>query len=165
MRQFSIRTLMAVIVGSVVGLAALRNANELWAGITLLGAVAAVCFALMGAVMLRGTERVWCGGFVFLGGIYLACAFVPWLSGEFQPIPGTTQILRGLFPYLSPPTTGGTTTQNNVARLERQTRRASFNRVGHSLFALFAGLAGGTGAVWFYRRRKRAELAGGETQA
>jgi hypothetical protein len=35
MRQFSIRTFMAVIVVSAVGLAALGNANELWAEVML----------------------------------------------------------------------------------------------------------------------------------
>jgi hypothetical protein len=32
-----------------------------------------------------------------------------------------------------------------------------FGRVGHSLFALLAGLVGGTVAVWFYERRERQE--------
>jgi hypothetical protein len=40
---------MTVIVASAIGPAILRSANELTAGLTLLGAVAAVCFALMGA--------------------------------------------------------------------------------------------------------------------
>jgi hypothetical protein len=31
-----------------------------------------------------------------------------------------------------------------------------FQRVGHSLFTLLAGLLGGTVAVWFYMRRERA---------
>ena len=34
-RRLSIRTLMAVILASAVGLAALRNANEVWAGMML----------------------------------------------------------------------------------------------------------------------------------
>ena len=41
MRRFSLRTLMAFIVVSAVGLAALRNANEFWAGIMLLALLAA----------------------------------------------------------------------------------------------------------------------------
>jgi hypothetical protein len=34
-----------------------------------------------------------------------------------------------------------------------------FLLVGHCLFALLAGLVGGTVAVWFWRRRERAEAA------
>jgi hypothetical protein len=34
-----------------------------------------------------------------------------------------------------------------------------FQRVGHVLFALLAGLVGGMVAAWFYTRRARAEAA------
>jgi hypothetical protein len=36
-----------------------------------------------------------------------------------------------------------------------------FQGVGHSLFALLVGLAGGTVAVWFYARQERAEAGAG----
>jgi hypothetical protein len=161
-RRFSIKTLMAVIVVSAIGLAVLRTANELSAGLMLLGAVAAVCVALMGAVILRGTDRASCAGFVFLGGIYLACAFAPWLSGEFQPIPGTSQILEDLFSQIAPLTTGGNTPEEqSMAWIARQARLASFCQIGHCLFGLLAGLIGGTVAVWLYRRRLRTDVGAG----
>ena len=85
MRRFSIRTLMAVIVVFAVGLAALINANSLWAAMMLLISLAAVGIDVMGAVILRGGEHSWWAGFAFFGGAYLALAFAPWLSDTFQP--------------------------------------------------------------------------------
>ena len=94
MRRFSILSIMAFIVVAAIGLAALRNANDLWAGMLLLLALAAVAIAMMGAVILRGGERYWWAGFAFFGGGYLAVAVGPWLSDTFQPQLGTTQVLR-----------------------------------------------------------------------
>jgi hypothetical protein len=94
MRRFSIRSLTALIVAAAIGLAALRDANDLWAGMLLLLALAAVAIAMIGAVILRGGERYWWAGFAFFGGGYLAVAVGPWLSDTFQPQLGTTQVLR-----------------------------------------------------------------------
>jgi hypothetical protein len=106
MRRFSIRSLMAFIVVAAVGLAALGNANELWAGMLLLAALGAVGFAVMGAAILRGKERYWWAGFAFFGGGYLALAVGPWISDTFQPQLGTTPLLdhvRRLMFASSPP--------------------------------------------------------------
>ncbi len=64
MRRISIRTLMAFVLVSAVGLAALRNANELWAGMMLLVAMAALGGAVLGLILMRGRERAWWLGFV-----------------------------------------------------------------------------------------------------
>jgi hypothetical protein len=85
MRRFSISTLMAFILVSAVGLAALRNANEWWAGAMLLVAIAAVGIALAGAVIMRGRERCRRATFAFFGGGYLALTFAPGFSTEVGP--------------------------------------------------------------------------------
>ena len=72
MRRHSIRTLMAFIVVSAIGLAALRRADEFWAGMLLMAALAAVGAAVLGAAILQGRERAWWAGFAFFGGGYLA---------------------------------------------------------------------------------------------
>ena len=95
-RRFSIRALMALVLVSAVGLAALRNANDLWAGMMLMVALAAVGISVMGAVILRGQERYWWAGFAFFGGGYLALALGPGLSDTLQPQLGTTLVLRGV---------------------------------------------------------------------
>ena len=107
MRRFSVRTLMALIVVCAVGLAALRSANEVWAGIMPLVALATVGTAAMGAFILRGWERHWWAGFAFFGGTYLTLAVAPWLSDTVQPQLGTSQLLRHaherMYPSALPP--------------------------------------------------------------
>ncbi len=135
MRRFTIRILMAVIVVSAVGLAALRNASELWAGMMLLVALAAIGISLLGILILRGQEQAWSVGFALFAGIYFALALAPWLSEAFWPNLGTTHILIAAHEY-------------STANFD------AFQRAGHSLFALLSGLAGGTVASWFYSRRE-----------
>ena len=56
-----------------------------------------------------------------------------------------------------------------IANLNQQIDAATiydqFESVGHSLFAMLAGLLGGTVAVWFYARRERADAVAGDTPA
>jgi MFS family permease len=206
MRRFSIRTLMAFVLVSAIGLAALRNANDLWAGMLLLLALAAVGAAMMGAVILRGRERYWWAGFAFFGGGYLAFAVGPWLSDTFQPQLGTTlslDHLRKLMFASGAPALRDAEAESllleeqkleaalaNVKRLTRNfnfdpsvmiltrqllatqakltanknagPRYEHFQSVGHSLFALLAGLVGAMIAVWFYARRELDEAAAGQ---
>jgi hypothetical protein len=198
MRRFSIRTLMAVILVSAVGLAALRNANELWAGTMLLITLAAVGVAVLGAVNLRGRERAWWQGIALFSGGYLVFALVPWLSIHL----GTTHLLdyvhaqavsssiatfevsrfdqsSVLYRILSPDgtvhvskvadsvvnSTDGSDLVASIAPVNRwrsllpgATNHDQFQRVGHALFALLAGLVGGAVAAWFYRRRECGEV-------
>ncbi len=93
---------MVLVLISAVGLAALRSASDLWAGMMLLFALAAVGIAVMAAVILRGRERYWWAGFAFFAGGYLALAVGPWLSDTFQPQLGTTHLLRYVHVRLSP---------------------------------------------------------------
>jgi hypothetical protein len=131
---------MAVIVVAVIGMAALRNAGEIWAGMIVLTALTAVGIALIGAVISRDTDRVWWGGFAFFAATYLIVAFSPWVSHSWPSFLWTTQLLIGLHK---------TSTSTHV----------QFQRVGQSLFALLAGLLGGSAAVWFHGRRERQEHA------
>src|SRR5436309_1310644 len=85
---------MTFVLVSAVGLAALRNASDLWAGMMMLVALAAVGVAVLGAVILRGRERYWWAGFAFFTGGYLALAIGPWLSDTLQPQLGTTALLK-----------------------------------------------------------------------
>jgi hypothetical protein len=94
MPRLSIRSLMALIVVAGVSLAALRNANAIWAGMLLMVALAAVGVAVMGTVILRGKERYWWAGFAFFGGGYLALTFAPSLGDTFRPRLGTSLLLE-----------------------------------------------------------------------
>lgn len=93
MRRFSILTLMAVVLVSAVGLAALRNANAPWAGGMLLSAMVSSGVAVLGAALMRGRERAWWQGFaLFSGGYLVSVLLVPSLSGELG--------MDSLFEYL-----------------------------------------------------------------
>ena len=154
MRRFSIRTLMAFIVVSAFGLAALRNANDLWAGLLLLAALTATGTAILGAVNHRGRERSWYQGFALFSGAYLMLTVGPWTPDNFQSKLGTAHIIRAIYdsrfqtPFL-PKTklveideTNGTSKSTWVTPTKPSYEH--FQRVGHSFFALLAGLVGGT---------------------
>jgi hypothetical protein len=93
-RRFSVRSLMALVLMSAVGLAALRNANEVWSGTMLMVAYGAVATAVMATLILRRGERYgWAGFAIFCGG-YLAIAIGPLLSDAYRPHLGTTHFLN-----------------------------------------------------------------------
>jgi hypothetical protein len=94
MHRFSIRILMAVVLVSAVGLAALRNANELWAGVLLTIVFLAIASAVMGALILRGGEQYAWAGFAVFGGCYLAMTLAPGLNAPFKAHFGTTALLN-----------------------------------------------------------------------
>jgi hypothetical protein len=77
MRRISIRTLMACVFVSAVGLAALRNASGLWAWIMLFLALTVEGVALLGAALMRGRERAWWLGLAVFAGGYLVAALCP----------------------------------------------------------------------------------------
>lgn len=199
MRRYSIRTLMASIVLVAVGLAALKNASEVWAGMLLLLALAAIGVAALGTIIMRGRERCWWAGFALFGGAYLALAVAPWLGDAFRPRLGTTHLLGYLHARMfgsSPPALEDSEAltlilkeqelgaaiastkrllrnpnadpavqaiTKELAAIRRQLaanksaapRSEQFQSVGHSLFTLLAGLAGGTVGVGFSMRRER----------
>jgi hypothetical protein len=170
MYRFRIRTLMAFVLVCAAGIAALRNANEWWASTLPLVALVAVGAGVLGAIILRGAEQYWWLGFALFSGSYLALAIGPWQSDTIQPQLGTTHLLNYLHAKLASPQLD----TNVIAApfqgfvLKRSSGSATylvvatpFQRVGHCLFALLAGLAGGTIAGWFYARRERGEAAAG----
>ena len=189
---------MAFVLVSAVGLAALRNADEVWAGIILLAALAVVGIAILGAAILRGRERCWWAGFASFGGVYLALAFAPWPGNSSESTLGTTALLRyvharvtaepelkvlrinaalALYQVLvgdSPasksvsamlttadPSVSASRVNGWRSLLPGAANYQPFVTVGHSLFALLAGLAGALVACRFYARRERGEAHGG----
>jgi hypothetical protein len=157
MRRYSIRSLMAVVILAAIGLAALRNANELWAGLMLLVALATIGVTLLGTVISRGRERTWWAGFAFFAGGYLLLAEGPWFSPWLQPRLGTTHLLNELHSRLMPPVSGDTVEAQQVAAAMRAASLDVLQRLGHSLFALLVGLAGGIIAGRFHARTEGAD--------
>jgi hypothetical protein len=100
MRTFSIRIMMGAIIAVAISLTALRNANEIWAGMIMLVVVAAIGIAVLGAIFLQGHKQAWWVGFGLFGGGYLAFAVGPWFINTFQPILSTTHVLKAIQPLI-----------------------------------------------------------------
>jgi hypothetical protein len=84
---------MAAVSALAVGLAALRDANPLWACALMLATAAALGTALFGALHGRGLTRAWWLGFLVFAGGYSVLAFGPWFSEHIGPGLATTQVL------------------------------------------------------------------------
>src|SRR6184192_4085180 len=130
--RFSIGGLMGVVLVAAIGLAALRNASEPWAGVMLLLTHGVLGFAAIGVVCRRHVERAWWLGFSLFGWGYLALvAFWPWY--DFPP---TTTLLEVVGPRLGVPPHYGW--GMGGVRLN-----PSYAQVGHCLWALLAAILGG----------------------
>ena len=131
MRRFSIRGAMSVILVCAVGLAALRTANELWAGVMVLVTMALLGTALLGVIHQQGTGRAWWLGFGMFAGGYLTLALGPWFSEHIQPTLATTQLLD----YVHLQVTSATVPRSSDLRMLRDRRetlaaeRASIKRI------------------------------------
>jgi hypothetical protein len=125
MRRISIRGLMAVVLVSGVGLAALRNASDLWAGIMLLAALAVLGVAILGVMCLREWPRFWWTGFAVFEGGYLLLAFGPWFASEIEPRLATTLLLG----YVHSQVTGSPVPRPEDARSLLEQRASLVSRI------------------------------------
>jgi hypothetical protein len=69
--RFPIAGLMLAVLVVALGLAALRNASEVWAGVMFLFTCAVLCLAIVGAICRDGPRRAWWLGFSLFGWGYL----------------------------------------------------------------------------------------------
>lgn len=91
--RFTVSGAMGVVLASAVGMAALRNANETWAGLMSILIWAFLGAAVLGVIQERGDARArWLGFLVFSGG-YSVLAFGPWFSEHVGPTLATTHLL------------------------------------------------------------------------
>ncbi len=74
-----------------VGLAALRNANDLWAGVMLMLTLIALCTYLLAMLQRKGSDRFWSAGFVVFAAVYFVAVFGPF--PELKSTLGTTQLI------------------------------------------------------------------------
>jgi hypothetical protein len=91
--------LMGVVIVLGVGLAALKNASEEWAGAVRLMTLGMLATSILGAGYSRGARRAWWLGFALVGWGYEALASAPWSSP--QTLPSHT-LLDVLYATLSP---------------------------------------------------------------
>ncbi|HWE37149.1 MAG TPA: hypothetical protein VG406_11335 [Isosphaeraceae bacterium] len=101
--RFTIAGLMGLVVVAAVGVAALRFASELWAGVLLIGTLAMLGAAVLGVVHRRGARRAWWQGFALFGWGYLFVSLGPWAADAVAPHLPTTTALDALFERMHPP--------------------------------------------------------------
>jgi hypothetical protein len=104
--RFSIAQLMAVVLLIGFGFAALRNANEVWAGVTFGLAIVTVSLGLAGACSRKEGARMPWAAFGIAGGLRL----VVWLStssivGYLNGVP--YPVLHRLRPYINTEASSG----------------------------------------------------------
>ena len=99
--RFPIAGLMGLILIAAVGMAALRNANESWAGVVYLMTSGMLLLAIVGIGCRTGAKRTWWLGFGLFGWGYLSLAYWYW---DFILTLPTTSLLEALGPIFGFPT-------------------------------------------------------------
>jgi hypothetical protein len=145
--RFPIAGLMGAILVVALGLAALRNGTETWAGATFLVTCAVLCLALVGIVCRGEAKRAWWLGFALFGWGYLALA--SWCSLELPTMAALDAIAArlGVHIQFNVGTSGGMGGGMMGGGLVGFGSGGSSNRspqqIGHYLWALLAALIGG----------------------
>jgi hypothetical protein len=108
MRRFTILGLMGLVLGLAVAIAALRNADDYWAGGLLLGTALLIGLAALGAVYHSGRRRAGRLGFAVFAGGYFTLTFLG-LSGQNLAKLPTTWLLAYIHQRVAPPVTATVT--------------------------------------------------------
>jgi hypothetical protein len=85
--RFSIAGLMGAVVVAAIGLAALRDPSETWAGIILLLTTGALALAVVGVFCSADAQRAWWLGFALFGLAYSGLACWSWRDYRSPPLP------------------------------------------------------------------------------
>jgi hypothetical protein len=104
MRRFTILSLMGLVLVLALAIAALRNANDYWAGGLLLATPLLLSAALIGASCGEGRSRAPRLGFAVFGGAYFALAFLGLSEGNLAKLP-TSWLLMSIHQRVAPPQT------------------------------------------------------------
>jgi hypothetical protein len=104
MRRFTILGLMGLVLGIAVAIAALRNADDDWAGGLMLATALLIGVLTLGAVYHSGRRRAGRVGFVVFSGGYFALAFLGLSDANLAKLP-TTWLLTYVHQRVAPPQT------------------------------------------------------------
>jgi hypothetical protein len=102
MRRFTILGLMGLILGVAVAVAALRNADDYWAGGFLLGTALLIGVATLDAFYHSGRRRANRLGFVVFAGGYFTLAFLGLSDQKLAKLP-TSWLLSYVHQQVAPP--------------------------------------------------------------
>ena len=157
--RISIAGLMGAVLVAAVGLAALQNASQTWAGAMYLTTYGVLGLAIVGAICRGFPERAWWLGFGVFGWGYLVL-IAYW--GGWRPIDElrletlpTSIVLAAVWPKLGPPIDLASQSPDPLIIYR------CYSRIGHDLWALLAALLGGILArVYFAPPADRPERRG-----
>jgi hypothetical protein len=100
--RFTIAGLMGLVVVVAVGVAALRFASEMWAGILLMLTLGVLGAAVLAFHERTGARRAWWRGFALFGWGYLTLVMGPWAAEAIAPHLPTTRGLEALYARMYP---------------------------------------------------------------
>jgi hypothetical protein len=147
--RFSIAGLMGVILVAAIGLAALHNPTELWAGVIFLLTCGVLALAIVGVACRGQGERAWWLGLALFGWGYFTLAFSS--PREGLPRLPTTAVLKAIMGDIAEPPPGimggGFRCIGPLAQFGGM--GVPFGgladwQIGHCLWSLAAALLGGT---------------------
>jgi hypothetical protein len=104
MKSFTILGLMGLVLGLAVAIAALRNADDYWAGGLLLATALLIGVAALGAAYHSGRRRAGRMGFAVFAGGYFALAFLGLSDQNLAKLP-TSWLLSYVHQRVVPPLT------------------------------------------------------------
>jgi len=167
--RFSIAGLMGVVLIVAIGLAALRNASDIWAGVIFLVTCGVLALSIVGMICRQEGERAWWLGFALFGWGYVALAFWPSHESGLPQLPTIALFERlsanlGVNPQdlVGGPRAGGMAGGIGPAAMQGGIRSVpvvvlaggggggpvaryeAFEQVGHCLSALVFAIVGGT---------------------
>jgi hypothetical protein len=179
----SLAGLMVLVIIVGIGIAALRDATETWAGIVLLLTLGLLAVSILGVLYRNGGRRAWWVGFALFGWGFAALTLAPWSKPEklptrvllnslyarmshrkvvtMEPFAASAGLDEGQFIVLDPSPSHeslpGVPQGSDAVFAIGSIDLKAFRAIGHCLFALVAGVVGGFVARWFYSTR---EVAG-----
>ena len=103
MRRHTIASLMAATLVVAVGIAALRNASETWAGIVLFVTLLLLGMSPLAILHRREGKRAFWQGFALFGWGYVVLTMAPWFADRVGPKLPTSQLLGYAHARLNPP--------------------------------------------------------------
>ncbi len=100
---FSMATMIAAVFVIAVGCAALRFANDFWAGTLFTAALIVLLYALLALIVRRGSVRLFWAGFALFGWVYMLLTVGPWFSDHVRESFVSPTLLRLLHARLATP--------------------------------------------------------------
>ena len=152
--KFSILGLLGIVAFVALGLGALFNANDVWTKLIFTASVLLLFTSVVGAVYSHGAARAfWLGFAVFGIGYFLL--YWDAVAGRAQELITHDAVMLA-YNYIPKPSDVTDPKLHPTVQGQRSTLHYfNFRRIGHALWTVMFGFAGGVIARWFHRRRQK----------